>query len=186
MACAACSAGVSAAPAVRIEQPSLASALLGTGDVIDVKVQQDAEMSGLYRVDNDGSIRFPYLGKVVVAEKNTAQIAAALTAGLGGGYIKTPHVAVTIKEYNSKKVYVFGQVTKPGVLPYAEDMTIMGAISLAGGVTKSAAPNRTSLTRNQGPQKSKLSVRIEDIERGETQNIVLQPGDIIYIPESLF
>jgi polysaccharide export outer membrane protein len=100
--------------------------------------------------------------------------------------MRDPQVSVLVKEYNSKKVFVFGEVQKPGTFVYEDGMSIVQAITVAGGFTKTAARNSTSVTRRVNGQEVKVKVTVEDIALGKAPNFTLDPGDIVYVPESLF
>jgi len=93
---------------------------------------------------------------------------------------------VIVKEYNSKKVFVFGEVQKPGTFPYQDGMSVVQAVTLAGGFTKTAAQNSTSVTRRVEGTETKIKVAVQDIALGKASNFTLEPGDIVYVPESLF
>lgn len=159
---------------------------LGAGDVFEVRVYQEPDLSGPYRVASDGSISFPLLGRVEVAGKGASEVGDLLTKRLRDGYLRSPQVTVMVREYTSKKVFVLGQVNKPGAIPYAEDMSVVGAIAAAGGLTKLAAANRTTLTRVVDNKEQRTTVRVDDIGKGAERNTVLAPGDILYVPESIF
>jgi len=159
---------------------------LGPGDVFEVRVYQEPDLSGAYRVGSDGAISFPLLGKVPVAGKATNDITDDLVKRLKDGYIKNPQVSILVKEYNSKKVFVLGQVVKPGPFPYADDMTIVNAIASAGGFTRSALPNSVNVTRVVEGREVRTPVHVGDIGKGEEKNFSLAPGDIVYVPESFF
>ena len=91
-----------------------------------------------------------------------------------------------IREYNSKKIFVFGEVQKPGTFPYEQNMSIIQAITLAGGFTKLASKNNINVTRLIDGQERKIRIPVEDIGIGREKNFLLQPGDIVFIPESFF
>jgi polysaccharide export outer membrane protein len=93
---------------------------------------------------------------------------------------------VLVKEYNSKKIFVFGEVQKPGTFPYQDGMSVVQAVTLAGGFTKTASQNSTSVTRHVGGTETKIKVSVQDIALGKAANLTLEPGDIVYVPESLF
>ncbi len=95
-------------------------------------------------------------------------------------------MTVLIREYNSKKIFVFGEVQKPGTFPYEGDMSIIQAITLAGGFTKQGSRNGTNVTRLVNGKEQKIRVPVEDIGVGRERNFMLQPGDIIFVPESFF
>ena len=150
--------------------------------MFEVRVYQEPDLSGAYRLGSDGSIDFPLLGKVRLAGKTASEIAETISQALREGYIRNPQVTVLVKEYNSKKVFVLGQVARPGAYPYSEDMTIVNAIAQAGGTTRSALPNSAHVTR----QDRRIPVRVDDIGKGQQTNFTLSPGDIVFVPESIF
>jgi polysaccharide export outer membrane protein len=105
---------------------------------------------------------------------------------LGAKYLKNPQVNIFIKEYNSKKVSVFGQVQKPGTFKYEDRMTVIQAVSMAGGFTNLAAKDDTNVTRLVDGMERKYPVPVESIAQGQAKNFLLEPGDIIYVPESIW
>lgn len=159
---------------------------LGTGDVVEVRVFQEADLSGPYRLAPDGTIDYPLCGKVSLGGMTSSQAADVLTRCLAAGYLKRPQVSVLVREYNSKKVFVFGEVQKPGTFPFEERMTIIQAVTLAGGFTKLAAKNQTNVTRLVDGKERKIRVPVEDIGVGREKNFDLEPGDIVFVPESFF
>jgi polysaccharide export outer membrane protein len=164
----------------------LAAATLGPGDLFEVRVFQEPELSGIFQVGPQGDIIFPLCQKVVVGGLTPNGAAERLRACLAGGYMRNPQVSVLVKEYNSKKVFVFGEVQKPGTFPYEEGMSIVQALTIAGGFTKTAAQNSTSVTRIVNGQEMKVKVNVQDIALGKAPNYRLEPGDIVFVPESLF
>lgn len=160
------------------------SAGLGPGDVVEVRVYQEKELSGLYRVGPEGTFTFPLVGEVEAAGRSPTALGEVLTARLRDGYLRDPQVSVFVKEFNSKKVFVLGEVARPGTFAYEDRMTIVQAITLAGGLKTLAARNRLVLTRVVDGEEQKYAVPFEDISRGQAPNVVLQPGDIVFVPES--
>jgi protein involved in polysaccharide export with SLBB domain len=112
--------------------------------------------------------------------------AEALRACLAQDFMRDPQVSVLVKEYNSKKVFVFGEVQKPGTFTFEDGMSIVQAVTLAGGFTRSAAQNSTSVTRRVNGAEVKMKVTVQDIALGKAPNFTLEPGDIVFVPESLF
>jgi protein involved in polysaccharide export with SLBB domain len=159
---------------------------LGPGDLIEVRVFEEADLSGPYRVATGGTIDFPLCGKVAVQGLNTSSTADLLTRCLGEKYLRHPQVTVLLREYNSKKIFVFGEVQKPGTFPYEEDMSIIQAITMAGGFTKIASKNDIAVTRAVEGRETKIRVPVADIGTGREKNFRLQPGDIVFVPESMF
>ncbi len=159
---------------------------LGAGDLIDIKVYQEVDLTGAYRVSIEGTIDFPLCGKVTIAGQTSSRVADMITECLARGFLKNPQVSVLLKESNSKKVFVFGEVQKPGTFAYDDNMSIIQAITVAGGFTKTAAKNNASVTRLVAGQEKKIRVAVEDIGVGREPNFLLKPGDIIFVPESFF
>ncbi|PTL79225.1 polysaccharide biosynthesis/export family protein [Vitiosangium sp. GDMCC 1.1324] len=158
---------------------------LGPGDLVDVRVFQEPDHSGVWAVSTEGTIDYPLCGKVHLAGR-TSGTAADVLRGCLTRYLKHPEVSVVIREYNSKKIFVFGEVQKPGTFSYEEGMTIIEAVTLAGGLTKLASPNGTQVARQGEGQQLKIRVPVKDIRDGAEKNFPLQPGDIVFVPESLF
>jgi protein involved in polysaccharide export with SLBB domain len=165
-------------------QPS--SSTLGAGDLLEVRVFEEADLSGPYRVSPGGTIDFPLCGKVKVEGLNGSSAADVLTHCLGEKYLKRPQVSVLVREYNSKKIFVFGEVQKPGTFPYDEEMSVIQAITVAGGFGKLASKNDVAVTRIINGKETKIRVRVADIGTGREKNLKLLPGDIVFVPESLF
>lgn len=167
-------------------RPSSVSAnTLGSNDLLDVRVYGEADLSGVYRVSPEGFVDYPLCGRVKVVGLSPAEAGEALTACLKNGYVRRPQVSVLVKEFNSKKVFVFGEVGKPGAFPYEEGMTIIHAMSQAGGLSRTAAKNSVNVTRVVNGREVRTPVRVEDIVNGREKNYPLQPGDIIFVPETI-
>ena len=159
---------------------------LGHGDVFEVKVYDEKELSGIYRVSSAGSISFPLIGKVQVEGMTSTDAADLIQGRLGEKFLRNPQVSIFIKEYNSKKISVFGQVNKPGTFKYEDNMSVTQAVSMAGGFTKMAAKDDTNITRIEEGAEKKYPVPVESIAQGQAKNFYLQPGDIVYVPESIW
>lgn len=175
-----------AAGALPEEKPKGESGSLGSGDMLEVRVFQEADLSGMFRVSAEGTIVYPLCGKVMLAGLTASAAGDALTDCLKGGYLKKPQVTVLVREYTSKKVFVFGEVNKPGTFPWEDNMSIIQVITLAGGFTKQASRNATNVTRLVNGAETKMKVPVEEIGIGREKNFVMQPGDIIFVPESFF
>lgn len=165
-------------------QTLVQGASLGPGDVVEVRVYQEPELTGLYRVGPDGTFDFPLVGAVMADGLGPGDLAERLTQRLRDGYLRDPQVSVFVKELNSKKIVVLGEVHKPGTFPYEDQMTIVQAVSLAGGLKTLAAKNSVVLTRVVDGEEKKFVVPFEKIGLGTETNVLLQPGDIIFVPES--
>lgn len=165
---------------------NLPAQTLGANDVFEVRVIGEPDLSGAWRVASDGAFVFPFCGRIEAANRTPTALAEALTTCLGAGYLKNPQVAVFLRESNSKKVFVFGEVNKPGTFVYEDGMNVVQAVTLAGGFTKLAARNSVLVTRSIDGQEHKLKLSVDDIGTGRRENFTLQPGDIVFVPESFF
>lgn len=163
-----------------------ASLKLGAGDVIEVKVYREPELDGVYRVNAAGALEFPLIGKVTLKGKNSDDVAGEIKSRLADGFLKDPQVSVFVREYNSKKIHVLGQVTRAGTFPYEPRMTIIQAITNAGGFTKLSATNSVKVTRVTEAGEQSFELPVGDIGAGKAPNFELWPGDIVFVPEALF
>ena len=163
----------------------LAAASFGPGDSFEIRVYGEPDLSGDFRVASDGTIDFPLVGKLRVEGQNASQLSATLSQQLSR-YIKQPDVSVFVKEFNSKKVFVFGEVKNPGTFPYEQGMNIIQAITMAGGFERLADQNGTFVTRVIEGKEERLQVPVKSIGKGDAANFALQPGDIVFVPETLF
>ncbi|HOX45840.1 MAG TPA: polysaccharide biosynthesis/export family protein [Myxococcota bacterium] len=167
-------------------QAFMPASTLGAGDVFEVKVYDEPELSGVYRVSSAGSITFPLVGQIAVDGLSSTDAAAELQRLLGAKYLRDPQVSIFIREYNSKKVSVFGEVTKPGIFKFEDGMTVIQAVSQAGGFTAMASKDSTNVTRLIDGSEQKYPVPVEAIAQGKAKNFFLQPGDIVYVPRSIW
>jgi len=170
------------------QQVHIEDTTLGPGDIFEVRVYKQESMSGAYDVSVQGTIAFPLIGEVVVSGKTPKQVEEEIRVRLADGYLIDPHVSVLVKEYKSHGVSVFGQVQKPGRLPYTPSMTIVEAISQAGGFSPMAKKNAVTVTREDGEKKTKtkFTVPVESIGDGKAPNFYMRPGDVVWVPERLF
>ena len=154
--------------------------------MFDVRVYGEPDMSGSYRVATDGTIDFPLAGRIQVAGLRTGEIQGRLIERLRQGYLKNPQITVLMKEWNSRKISVLGQVQHPGSVNYHPHMTIVDAIAQAGGFTGIAAKNAVSLRREAGGKVESRIYRVADITEGRSSNVMVLPGDVLVVEERLF
>jgi polysaccharide export outer membrane protein len=159
---------------------------LNTGDTFEVRVFEEPDVGGSFQVQEDGSIVFPLLGRLDVVGMTQGQLAAMLQAQLADGYLRDPQVTVVMTARENLEVSVLGQVQKPGTFPYVEKLTLVQAISDAGGLTEIAHKRRVKLTRRTDAGQQTFEVSIKAITEGREADIPLQPGDIVFVPESPF
>ena len=159
---------------------------LGIDDVFQVRVYGEEDLSGEFRISDDGTIDYPFAGRISVVGLRSGEVQTLIANKLRDGYLKHPQVSVMVKEWNSRKVAVLGQVQKPGTVVYFPRMTIVDAIAAAGGFTPIAAKNKVTLRREKkGAVKSEV-FPVADISEGRRPNIPLLPGDVLVVEELLF
>jgi polysaccharide export outer membrane protein len=155
-------------------------------DLLIVAVFDEPKLSGEYRVQAGGTIRYPLLGSIEVAGKTPTEVADDLNKKLGEDYLVDPEVTVLVKQYRPRTVTVIGKVMKPGpvLLPEEERMDIVQALAQAQGFQPTANQSKIALSRN-----GKTTVyRFKDIVQivDENKKIWLEPGDVIDVKESTF
>jgi polysaccharide export outer membrane protein len=159
---------------------------LGVDDVFEVRVLGEPDLSGTFRVMGDGTVDYFYAGRIDVIGKRPGEIQELITQKLKDGVLRNPQVTLMVKEWNSRKINVLGQVQKPGPVAYFPNMTIVDAISAAGGFTPIAAKNSVTLRREINGQVQRKSYPVGDITDGRYPNVVLLPGDSLFVEERLF
>lgn len=160
---------------------------VGSGDLFDVRVYGEADLSANYRVEQDGTIDFPYIGRVRVVGLEPPAIADLLEERLReGGILVNPQVSVLVTEYSSKRISVTGAVNQPGNYPLAPGLTALQAVGLAGGTTELANRNGAILTRRVEGQMRRYIVPLDSITVGTADDFRVRAGDIIFVPERVF
>ena len=155
------------------------------GDVFEVRVFGEEELSGNYQVQDDGTVNFPLVGRLEVEGLTQADAGKLLEERLGDGFLKDPNVTIVVLERQNLEVSVLGQVNAPGTFVFTEQLTLVQAISQAGGLSALAAARRVKITRRTATGPKTFEVSLQDITSGKADDLVLQPGDIVFIPESV-
>lgn len=173
--------------ATEIPPPATDDTTLGPGDAFSVRVYGEDAMSGSHQVAPDGTINFPLLGPVEVAGLEPPEVAKELETRLRErDLLRNPHVSVYVERYASKRVSVMGAVANPGTFPLEPGMTVVEAITRAGGFSALADQDGTIVTRRLGDETVRYRVPVARVTKGEAQDIEVAAGDIIYVPERLF
>ncbi|HBA59661.1 MAG TPA: hypothetical protein DCZ92_02330 [Elusimicrobia bacterium] len=159
------------------------------GDLLEITVFKETDMNRTVRVSGNGTLTFPLAGNIKLAELTVPEAEALLAAKLSE-FLVNPQVTAFIKEYGNKQIYVLGEVKKPGAitLPAERRLTVLEAITLAGGFTELAAPDRTKVLRNANGQNQNLQVEISRITKqgDKSADIFLEPNDTVFVPQSFF
>lgn len=162
---------------------------VAAADLIAVTVYQDPDMSRKARVNADGTISLPLVGSVKIGGMTLIEAQAAIEKRLAT-YVVSPQVSLFIEEYGNKTVFVMGEVQKPGSYPIPTEsrMTLLEAISTAGGFTPIAAQDRTRVLRNVNGASVTFNVNVKEITQDgqKEKDMVLEPNDMIFVPQSFF
>jgi polysaccharide biosynthesis/export protein len=164
--------------------PADAAYTVKPGDTLLVSVWKEPDLQGPVLVRPDGAFSFPLAGQMDARNKTVAELQQELTTKLKK-FISDPVVTVSIQEIKGNKVYVIGQVQKPGDFIVNPRVDVMQALSMAGGTTPFAALGDIMiLRRNDAGQQQALPFKYTDVVRGKNlaQNIMLQAGDVVVVP----
>lgn len=159
---------------------------LGVDDKFELRVYEEESLSGEFTIAPNGTINYPHLGRIQVSGMTCAEVEDYITQGLSDGILRSPSVSCSITEYNSKQIYLFGEIEDPGTIPYRTQLTIVEAFALAGGFTERARANNTKLTRVIDGVEMQFRIPMQEIVEGRQRNLQLLPGDVIYVPQSSY
>jgi polysaccharide export outer membrane protein len=153
--------------------------IIGAEDVLTVQVWRDAELSRQVMVRPDGKITLPLVNEIPAAGETPEQLAGNIAQALNK-YLISPQVTVAVQQVNSKKFYIQGEVNKPGPYPLVVPTTVLEGLVNAAGFRDFANEKRITILRG----KETFKFNYKDVVRGKhlDQNILLQPGDQIYVP----
>ena len=170
-----------------VPPPATNDTTLGPGDVFTVRVYGEDAMTGSHQIAPDGTINFPLLGAVQVNGLEPTEVAQKIQSELvERDLLRTPHVSVYVEEYASKRVSVVGAVANPGAFALAPGMTVVQAISMAGGFSSLADRDATVVTRRVDEEIIRYRVPVDRVTKGQAADIEVAAGDIIFVPERMF
>lgn len=177
-----------AAPPATALPPAAANYIIGPGDVLQVFVWRNPELSVTVPVRPDGRVSTPLVEDMVAVGKTPSVLARDIEKVLGE-YIRSPQVNVIVSTPAStlSQVKAIGQLKAPQGVPFREGMRVLDLVLAAGGMTDFAAGNRAKLVRVDGSGQTEIKVRLKDlVNRGDmSQNLLLKAGDVLIVPESL-
>jgi protein involved in polysaccharide export with SLBB domain len=149
--------------------------VLGPGDKLRLNVFGEADLSGEFTIDGQGTIRLPLIGQVRAAGYTPPQLEAAIGSALSRGYLKSPRVAVEVSTY--RPFYIIGAVNRPGQYPYVDHMNALNAIALAGGFNPNAVESVVFI-RREGSN--------EEVEVPVDRTTAIHPGDVLKVHNTFF
>ena len=168
---------------------------IGSDDQLRITVFDADNLTGTYRVDGDGFITFPLLGRVQAGGKTVADFQDQLRSALANGYIRDPQVRVDVEEYKSQSVFVSGEVRAPAEIRMSGGMTLLKALAQVGSPTSAASSELTIARQKKLPVETPppagspdvtdvIRVNWRDLQVGKASDVVLQDGDVIYVPKA--
>jgi polysaccharide biosynthesis/export protein len=161
--------------------------IVGPQDVLTVTVFGEAELSGKYTVEQDGTFTFPQIGRVKAGGVTLRALEQELKAKLADGYLKNPQVAVAIENYRSQRILVMGEVRSPGEFQLNGEMTLLAALARAGSTTPTAGHEATIVRPKRHATPGEESTEVIRIDLKALQagnmslNLALQDGDTINV-----
>ena len=169
--------------------------VVGPQDVLTITVWDQADLSGKFGVEADGTFSFPLIGRVQGGGLTLRELETELKKRLADGYFTNPQLSVAVEQYRSQRIFIVGEVRQPGTYPLTGDMTSIEAFARAGAATHDAAGHavivRASSGRSQptlldqetGPEI--ITVSLKELESGLlSNNVALRDGDTIFVPRA--
>jgi polysaccharide export outer membrane protein len=166
-----------------LSDPKSKAYKIGPLDVLDVTVFKVPELSKTIQVSEAGTINFPLIGEVEAGGKSAREVEQLLTKELSAKYLQKPQITVFVKEHNSQRVTVEGEVKKPGVIPMAGGMSLLQAIAQSGGMGE-VADSDVVVFRVADGKRSAARYDVAEIRAGRMDDPQLQSGDVIIVPTS--
>lgn len=156
---------------------------IGPGDILEISVWKDPDLSRSVVVLPDGRIDFPLVGHFVAMGRTTKELQTDMEAKLKR-YIPEPILTVIVQQANSMRIYVIGKVNRPGHFQLSGNLNVMQALAMAGGLNTFAKANEIQVFREEGAHTMVYYFAYDKVSSGKKmdQNIVLQRGDIIVVP----
>ena len=174
---------VSAGPAVAQAPAPESSYQIGPNDILNIFVWKEADLTRDVTVMPDGKITYPLIGEITAQGQTASELKKTITDKLQN-FVTAPEVTVIVRESRSQMIYTIGKLVRPGQLPLTPNMTVMQALSAAGGFAEWADPKNIMIIRREGGKEIQLRFNYKEFTSGERleQNILLKPGDTLVVP----
>ncbi len=160
--------------------------VLRAGDVVQVKVYQEDDLTSVSRIGTDGTIAMPLLGSVKVISNTVDEASAVIRELLAKDYLVSPQVSLNVTEFAKRRFTVLGQVQRPGTydMPTDESVSLLQAIATAGGYTRIGNPRRITVQRTVDKANTQIKLDAEAMAADKKQKpFVVQPDDVIIVGE---
>ena len=165
--------------------------LIDSNDILNITVFGEPELNMKARVSDEGILSYPLIGDIEAKGLTPREVKEILEQRLKDGYLKNPEVTVMLdidlmEQYKEKEVFVLGEVNRSGAIPIlGKYLSVLEAVTKAGGFTKLAAPNRTRVIRIEEGEEKTIIVNLSKVKKGnKSLDIILKPGDVVVVPET--
>jgi len=168
--------------------PPYDSTAIGVGDIFELQIVGEEKLPTTFKVSSDGTVMLPLVKRVAVAGLEPQKVEDIVIQKLkDGGQLTDPVVTVTVREYNSKRIEILGEVQKSGSFPLEPKMSLMRLIAIAGGFNPMAKRDKVSIRRQlrDGSVKA-VEVNVEDIMGNLIPDVPLQAGDAVSVPQRTY
>jgi polysaccharide export outer membrane protein len=166
-----------------LAEPATPSYEIGPSDLLRVFIWKETELTQDLVVMPDGRITFPLIGEIQAQGRNVTELKELISEKLKK-YVTAPEVTVIVRESNSRLIYTIGRVARPGPYPLGAGMTVLQALSMAGGFAEWAEEKNIKIVRREGGKEIQLPFNYKEYISGRNleQNILLRPSDTIVVP----
>ena len=169
--------------AVASEMTESGDYLIGAGDLIEIVVWKNPEVSGEFRIRPDGKFSMPLVGDIL-AEGMTTDLVSMQVEKKLKLFIDAPFISTIVRDTSSNRIYILGEVARPGAYPIDSSLSVLQALAMAGGLTEFADRNKLLLVRGTGKDQEKMTINYTGILKGsaDEDNVVLKRGDTLVVP----
>ena len=155
--------------------------VIGPEDVLDIFVWKEESLTKTVPVRIDGKISLPLVDDIQAAGLTPLQLKEEITKRLSG-FVDNPTVTVTVREANSYRVFISGEVKQPGIVRIRSEITLVKLIIMAGGFTEWANKRKISIITNENGKEKRITANYNKIIDGDIPDIIIKPGDTVIIP----
>lgn len=155
--------------------------IIGPEDVLDIFVWKEESLTKTVPVRIDGKISLPLLDDIQASGRTPLQLKEELTKKLSG-FVDNPTVTVTVKEANSYRVFISGEVKQPGIVRIRSEVTLVNLIIMVGGFTEWANKRKILIITKENGKEKRITANYNKIIDGDIPDIVIKPGDTVIIP----
>lgn len=157
--------------------------IIAAGDVLEISIWKNEELTKVLAVLPDGKISFPLIGEITAEGKTVAMLKAEIESKISR-FVPNPSLSLIVQQVNSMLIYVIGKVNNPGRFVINTEINVLQALAMAGGFNPFAEENKTKIFREKAGKTLILDFRYDDVAKGKNleQNIKLKRGDLILVP----